>query len=98
MWPAIAGPSPRAGPSRSACCARNKGIAVMLLKDRVAVVTGPPKGMGAACTKLLAEHGADLPLVGRDTTAIEGGQAEGRARGGRPGVVLCDRRGLAAVA
>ena len=62
----------------------------MLLKDRVAVVTGPAKGMGAACTRLLAEHGADLALVGRDTKAIEEVQAECRAMGRRAEIFFCD--------
>ena len=62
----------------------------MLLKDRVAVVTGPAKGMGAACTRLLAEHGADLALVGRDTRAIEEVQAECRAMGRRAEIFFCD--------
>ena len=62
----------------------------MLLKDRVAVVTGPAKGMGAACTRLLAEHGADLALVGRDTAAIEPVAAEVRAMGRRAEIFGCD--------
>jgi len=62
----------------------------MLLKDRVAVVTGPAKGMGAACTRLLAEHGADLALVGRDTAAIEPVAAEIRAMGRRAEIFACD--------
>jgi 3-oxoacyl-[acyl-carrier protein] reductase len=62
----------------------------MLLKDRVAVVTGPAKGMGAACTRLLAEQGADLALVGRDTAAIEPVAAEVRALGRRAEIFGCD--------
>jgi 3-oxoacyl-[acyl-carrier protein] reductase len=62
----------------------------MLLKDRVAVVTGPAKGMGAACTRLLASQGADLALVGRDTKAIEAVQAEARALGRRAEIFFCD--------
>jgi 3-oxoacyl-[acyl-carrier protein] reductase len=62
----------------------------MLLKDRIAVVTGPAKGMGAACTRLLAQHGADLALVGRDTAAIEPVRDEVRAMGRRAEIYACD--------
>lgn len=61
-----------------------------LLKGKVAVVTGPAKGMGAAATLLLADHGAELALVGRDTAAI-GPVAEAvRAKGRRAEVYACD--------
>jgi 3-oxoacyl-[acyl-carrier protein] reductase len=70
----------------------------MLLRDRVAVVTGPAKGMGAACTRLLAEHGADLALVGRDTAAIEPVVAEVRAMGRRAEIFGCDLMEAAGVA
>ena len=41
------------------------------LKGRVAVITGPAKGMGAAVSKAFATEGCKLALIGRDTTAIE---------------------------
>ena len=41
------------------------------LKNRVAVITGPAKGMGAAITMAFAAEGAKLALLGRDVTAIE---------------------------
>ncbi|WP_426957028.1 SDR family NAD(P)-dependent oxidoreductase [Muricoccus radiodurans] len=63
---------------------------MQLLKDRVAVITGPAKGMGAATTLLLADHGADLALVGRDTAAIEPVAAEARAKGRRAEIYSCD--------
>ena len=69
----------------------------MLLKDRVAVVTGPAKGMGAACTLLLAEHGADLALVGRDTAAIEPVAEQVRAMGRRAEIFGCDLMDAASV-
>lgn len=69
----------------------------MLLKDRVAVVTGPAKGMGAACTLLLAEHGADLALVGRDIRAIEPVAAEVRAKGRQAEIFFCDLMDSASV-
>lgn len=62
----------------------------MDLKDRVAFVTGPAKGMGAAATLKLAEAGADLVLVGRDTGPIEEVAAGARERGRKAEVVRCD--------
>jgi len=62
----------------------------MLLKDTVAVITGPAKGMGAAATLLMAEHGADCALVGRDTAAIEPVAAQLRAMGRRAEIYPCD--------
>jgi len=61
-----------------------------LLNDKVVVVTGPAKGMGAACTLLLAEQGADLALVGRDIAAIEPVAAEARAKGRRAEIFPVD--------
>lgn len=62
----------------------------MLLKDRVAIVTGPAKGMGAATTLLLARECADLMLAGRDLDAIVPVAEEARALGRRVEVVRCD--------
>lgn len=57
---------------------------------KVAVVTGPAKGMGAAITLMLARDGADLLLAGRDLAAIEPVAAEARALGRRVELVRCD--------
>ena len=66
----------------------------MDLRDRVGIVTGPAKGMGAAITRALAQDGANLLLAGRDTAAIEPLAAE--VRESRPprrrGAVRCHRR------
>jgi 3-oxoacyl-[acyl-carrier protein] reductase len=60
------------------------------LTDRVAVITGPAKGMGAAVTSAFAAEGCRLVLVGRDVAAIEPVAAEVRAAG-RPAIVVhCD--------
>ena len=60
------------------------------LKGRVAVITGPAKGMGAAITKAFAAEGCKLALIGRDTAAIEPVAEEIRADGGEAIVVPCD--------
>jgi NAD(P)-dependent dehydrogenase (short-subunit alcohol dehydrogenase family) len=60
------------------------------LKGRVAVITGPAKGMGAAITLAFAAEGARLALVGRDTAVIEPVAAEARAKGGEAIIVRCD--------
>jgi 3-oxoacyl-[acyl-carrier protein] reductase len=41
------------------------------LQGRVAAITGPAKGMGAAISKAFAAEGCLLALIGRDTGAIE---------------------------
>jgi 3-oxoacyl-[acyl-carrier protein] reductase len=60
------------------------------LQDKVAVITGPAKGMGRAVTLAFAGHGAKLVLAGRDTAAIEPVAAEARALGVPAIVVPCD--------
>jgi NAD(P)-dependent dehydrogenase (short-subunit alcohol dehydrogenase family) len=69
----------------------------MELGDRVAVVTGPAKGMGAAVSLALAREGADLVLAGRDTAAIEPVAAEVEALGRRALIVRCDVTNATAV-
>jgi 3-oxoacyl-[acyl-carrier protein] reductase len=62
----------------------------LMLKDRVAVITGPAKGMGAAITLAFAAEGTRLALIGRDTAAIEPVAGEVKAKGGEAIVVRCD--------
>jgi NAD(P)-dependent dehydrogenase (short-subunit alcohol dehydrogenase family) len=60
------------------------------LAGRVAVITGPAKGMGAAVTRAFAAEGARLALVGRDTAAIEAVAGEVRNDGAQTLVLACD--------
>jgi len=62
----------------------------LMLKDRVAVITGPAKGMGAAITLAFAAEGTRLALIGRDTAAIEPVAGEVKAKGGQAVIVRCD--------
>ncbi len=60
------------------------------LKGRVAMITGPAKGMGAAITEAFASEGARLALVGRDFAAIEPVAKSVKAAGGEAIIVPCD--------
>jgi 3-oxoacyl-[acyl-carrier protein] reductase len=60
------------------------------LTGRIALITGPAKGMGAAITKAFAAEGVRLSLVGRDLAAIEKVGGEVRADGSEALVVRCD--------
>lgn len=60
------------------------------LAGRVAMITGPAKGMGAAITKAFAAEGAKLSLIGRDIAAIEPVATEVRQAGGEAIIVACD--------
>jgi 3-oxoacyl-[acyl-carrier protein] reductase len=60
------------------------------LKGRVAMITGPAKGMGAAITEAFAAEGARLALVGRDVSAIEPVAKSVKAAGAEVIVVPCD--------
>ena len=46
------------------------------LKDKVAIITGPAKGMGFDITRKFAEEGCRLVLIGRDIAAIDGAADE----------------------
>jgi NAD(P)-dependent dehydrogenase (short-subunit alcohol dehydrogenase family) len=60
------------------------------LEGRIAMITGPAKGMGAAITKAFAAEGAKLALIGRDIAAIEPVAAEVKGTGAQAIVVKCD--------
>lgn len=60
------------------------------LKNKVVVITGPAKGMGAAISLGFAREGAHLVLAGRDLAAIEPVATAARALGVEVLVVACD--------
>jgi NAD(P)-dependent dehydrogenase (short-subunit alcohol dehydrogenase family) len=68
------------------------------IADKVAVITGPAKGMGAAVTLAFAAEGCRLVLLGRDVAAIEPVAAKARAMGRKVLVAPCDLTDAAACA
>ena len=60
------------------------------LRGKVAIVTGPARGIGAAITLALAKEGVDLCLAGRDLSAIAPVAAEVGKLGRKAIVVRCD--------
>jgi NAD(P)-dependent dehydrogenase (short-subunit alcohol dehydrogenase family) len=60
------------------------------LDGRVAMITGPAKGMGAAITAAFATEGTRLALVGRDCEAIEPVAEFARSAGSEAIMVACD--------
>ena len=62
----------------------------MNLQDKIAIVTGPAKGMGTDITLSLAGAGAHLVLAGRDLNAIAPVAAQVKALGRRALTVACD--------
>jgi 3-oxoacyl-[acyl-carrier protein] reductase len=60
------------------------------LTGRVAVITGPAKGMGAAITKAFAAEGAKLALIGRDVAAITPVADDVKRNGAEAIIVPCD--------
>jgi NAD(P)-dependent dehydrogenase (short-subunit alcohol dehydrogenase family) len=60
------------------------------LSGRVAVITGPAKGMGAAITRAFAAEGCKLALLGRDVEAMAPVAEEVREIGAEAIVIPCD--------
>jgi NAD(P)-dependent dehydrogenase (short-subunit alcohol dehydrogenase family) len=60
------------------------------LENRVVLITGPAKGMGAAITHAFAAEGCKLVLIGRDTAAIAPVASEVTATGHEAVVIPCD--------
>jgi 3-oxoacyl-[acyl-carrier protein] reductase len=73
----------------------------MNLTDRIAIVTGPAKGMGRDITLALARSGAHVVLVARDAGALAGLARDVEALGRQAMVAACDvtdEAGVAAMA
>jgi NAD(P)-dependent dehydrogenase (short-subunit alcohol dehydrogenase family) len=60
------------------------------LTDRVALVTGASKGIGASIALALAEHGADVALLARNEEGLAAVANGVRGRGRRALVLPCD--------
>ena len=61
-----------------------------LLKNKIALVTGSSRGIGAAIARLFAQEGAKVAVHGRDTTALSTAQAEIERKGGMAIQVIAD--------
>jgi 3-oxoacyl-[acyl-carrier protein] reductase len=60
------------------------------LKDKIALVTGSSRGIGAAIAALFAREGAKVALHGRDTQALSALLADIAQAGGEAGYVTAD--------
>ena len=67
------------------------------LANKVAVVTGGSRGIGAATCRLLAQNGAKVAVNGRDEAAISSVVEEIQGSGGEAIAVAADVTGFAAV-
>jgi NAD(P)-dependent dehydrogenase (short-subunit alcohol dehydrogenase family) len=67
-----------------------------LLRERLALVTGGGRGIGAAIARALADHGATVIVAGTSSGALESTAADIEAKGGRAAPLLLDVTDLAA--
>jgi NAD(P)-dependent dehydrogenase (short-subunit alcohol dehydrogenase family) len=61
----------------------------MILKDKVAIITGNTKGIGTVCAKAFVQEGVKVVGAGRTAEFGEQVMVETRAEGGEP---LIDRK------
>jgi 3-oxoacyl-[acyl-carrier protein] reductase len=62
----------------------------MLLKDRIALVTGASRGIGAATAEVLARRGAQVAVSARTLPDLENLAARIKERGGQALAIACD--------
>jgi NAD(P)-dependent dehydrogenase (short-subunit alcohol dehydrogenase family) len=62
----------------------------MLLKDRIALVTGASRGIGAATAEVLAQRGAQVAVSARTLPDLENLVAAIKERGGKALAIHCD--------
>jgi len=61
----------------------NREVHMSVLNDKVVLVTGSSRGIGAAVARLFAQEGAKVVVHGRDTTALSAVHAEIERAGGK---------------
>jgi 3-oxoacyl-[acyl-carrier protein] reductase len=67
------------------------------LADKVALVTGSSRGIGAAIAKLFAQEGARVAIHGRDRTALAQVRSEIQDTGGTALEVVAELTSFAAI-
>jgi 3-oxoacyl-[acyl-carrier protein] reductase len=84
---------PRAAPTHDV----EGGLEMSKLGDKVALVTGSSRGIGAAIARLFAQEGARVALHGRDTAALAAVRSDIEKAGGRAIQVVGDTTKLAEI-
>jgi 3-oxoacyl-[acyl-carrier protein] reductase len=72
------------------CYAKYEEVNMGALNNKVALVTGSSRGIGAAVARLFAQQGAKVVVNGRDTAALSAVQAEIEGAGGKAMQVAAD--------